>query len=32
MNSVNRMVIPVREEFFNDGYWYVLSLTSLDDG
>lgn len=25
----NRTVIPVRDSFFNDGYWYVLSSSSL---
>ncbi|BAW96724.1 hypothetical protein NIES970_16630 [[Synechococcus] sp. NIES-970] len=28
----NRTVIPVREEFFNDGHWYVLTSTSLGGG
>ncbi len=25
----DRTVIPIRENFFNDGYWYVLSSSSL---
>lgn len=24
-----RQLIPIKEEFFNDGYWYVLSSSSL---
>ena len=26
---MSRSVIPLKENFFNDGYWYVLSSTSL---
>ena len=26
---MSRKVIPLKESFFNDGYWYVLSSTSL---
>ena len=26
---MSRRIIPLKEDFFNDGYWYVLSSTSL---
>ena len=29
---MSRTVIPIDEAFFNDGYWYVLSSTSLGGG
>lgn len=29
--SSSRQVIPINEDFFNDGHWYVLSSTSLGD-
>ncbi len=28
-HTANRQVLPLNDAFFNDGYWYVLSSTSL---
>lgn len=29
MDIKQRQIIPIKDAFFNDGYWYVLSSTSL---
>ena len=29
VKETERKVIPLKESFFNDGYWYVLTSTSL---
>lgn len=28
-HTANRQILPLNDAFFNDGYWYVLSSTSL---
>ncbi|NNE66141.1 MAG: hypothetical protein HKN33_06200 [Pyrinomonadaceae bacterium] len=32
MNSTSRTVVPLHNDFFNDGHWYVLSSSSLGGG